>query len=655
MSGTEIPPTLKEKPLYFPLTIESKEIRVLLIHSSQDSSAQVHCSLQCVSLTDSKRAPYQALSYVWGDPKITVPIWVDGREVQVTTNLDAALRRVRDTTPDQTIHLWVDAVCIDQNNLVDRSQQVQLMADIYRGAEKVIVWLGEASEEDNSNLGMDKCADWGSHHQDRDSRYLLDEEVWMGKFDASNWEAVGKILARPYWQRRWIYQEVLLARDAVVMCGPRVTPWKNFVGLQMAIYQVSRKLDMIPPDRWAIMEGAKLSTMKTFMPAEEGDDRRLLNLLKNTSQMDCLDKRDHLYSLLGLASDAGSYPIPDYTKSVTEVYTSFARAHIESTKTLDILHEAACRLSSRQYLLLGFPWWVPDWRLKPFGDVQLSRFPFDACAGLDAYAGTAEPDDLFAFEFGQLQLHSCGVHCDTISHVAPNSMETLRLPDLLDFLQSAVQGKPHPTGLPLLKVLHYTLNLDFDYRLYERLSFIESAKPGETLAQDQLSKGFLLFLACQYGYFHDMLFPGQTLSGDPDLDIDYQFAPEDSELARQFPQLVSFKAFLASMQKEREFKGLYTGLLNQVGGHLRDNTEGRRLFVTEKGYFGLAQPGFQKGDSIVVLFGCKTPVILRPDFKVYEFVDDCFVYGLMDGEIIQMVSMESEDGSFVDYQKFIIE
>jgi hypothetical protein len=86
--------------------------------------------------------PYVALSYVWGDPKITAPISVDGHVLQVTTNLEAALRHLRRHKKSRT--LWIDAIAINQSDVEERSQQVTLMADIYRNAKSVTIWLGPA-------------------------------------------------------------------------------------------------------------------------------------------------------------------------------------------------------------------------------------------------------------------------------------------------------------------------------------------------------------------------------------------------------------------------------------------------------------------------------------------------------------------------------
>ena len=94
------------------------------------------------------------------------------------------------------------AVCMYQGDVEERNHQVQLMAQIYKTAQVVVVWLGEASED--SDHAMDAAEKWGMEHLDKDSRYL----VWRhrsGDFDERSWTALRKLLGRPYWTRAWVY------------------------------------------------------------------------------------------------------------------------------------------------------------------------------------------------------------------------------------------------------------------------------------------------------------------------------------------------------------------------------------------------------------------------------------------------------------------
>ncbi|KAL5421551.1 hypothetical protein PMIN04_005513 [Paraphaeosphaeria minitans] len=113
----------------------------------------IHCRIFNYSLTTPKRTShlYECLSYVWGSVEDKQTIQVDDAELAVTKNLDGALRRLRD--PDLNRILWVDAVCINQYDLGERSNQVAIMAMIYAYANRVVLWLGE--EADGSKEAME--------------------------------------------------------------------------------------------------------------------------------------------------------------------------------------------------------------------------------------------------------------------------------------------------------------------------------------------------------------------------------------------------------------------------------------------------------------------------------------------------------------------
>jgi len=84
---------------------------------------------------------YEAVSYVWGAAENPVKFSCNGIKMDITENLAAGLRRLRHIPTVRC--LWVDSICIDQKNDKEKSHQVRQMAEIYRSARKVLIWLGE--------------------------------------------------------------------------------------------------------------------------------------------------------------------------------------------------------------------------------------------------------------------------------------------------------------------------------------------------------------------------------------------------------------------------------------------------------------------------------------------------------------------------------
>jgi hypothetical protein len=120
--------------VYKTLNIQERQIRLVLLDGSKSWDEPITCGLHVVSL--STKPEYKALSYVWGDAEDKLPILVCGEELMVTRNLEAGLRHMR-FHGHQT--LWIDAICINQDDLDERREQVGIMKDIYATTPSVLV------------------------------------------------------------------------------------------------------------------------------------------------------------------------------------------------------------------------------------------------------------------------------------------------------------------------------------------------------------------------------------------------------------------------------------------------------------------------------------------------------------------------------------
>jgi len=211
-------------PLYQwkPLSDPAKQIRVLNIVPYSNSDG-FRCSLKIVPhVILPSPGPYQALSYVWGDStqKVRMNIYEGDKclSVYVTQNLEAAIRDL--TSPIrgryygkllQPLCLWVDALCIDQNNDQERSMQVQIMAEIYARAFGVLVWLGPISgSQTEQELNIQQVKDLLVDGLKRPYQMRSDrgDSTWLAV--DSNYFAMKKLLLHPWWSRIWVVQEAIL-------------------------------------------------------------------------------------------------------------------------------------------------------------------------------------------------------------------------------------------------------------------------------------------------------------------------------------------------------------------------------------------------------------------------------------------------------------
>jgi hypothetical protein len=170
-----------------PLPRTNNSIRLLRLIPNQNETAVIRCQLFNYSLEPDFHQ-YDALSYVWGDPNETLPIFVDEHVLHVTVNLHAALLCLRDHSFERII--WVDAICIDQANEKEKEHQIQSMVRIFGQANRVIVWLGKA--EDDSNRAFEAI------------RSVAEDE---STDVSSSQKAVLALLQRPWFERIWVRKQ----------------------------------------------------------------------------------------------------------------------------------------------------------------------------------------------------------------------------------------------------------------------------------------------------------------------------------------------------------------------------------------------------------------------------------------------------------------
>jgi hypothetical protein len=618
--------------IYEPLAQDNSEIRLVTVLPSEDQAAPVKCCIQKAVL-DSCHL-YKALSYVWGNSKDTVPLWVNGEELQITRNLESALRHIRQKTEPWLV--WIDAICINQSDLSERSQQVQIMRHIFQRAYVTMVWLGE--ERDDSDRAMDAIQRWGAARVTHGDVKSIVQNI-SDPFDSRDFEAVSKLLERVWWRRVWALQEVVVAKSVFLLCGDKVLNWDY---LQLA-YQPWNDL-FLPAN--ASVASIRDTTSVTgiimnrywviavfhrgMWAVDNNSQFTMLGLLHSCNFYDSTDPRDKIYALMGLAQDAADFDPPNYTKSVVEVYINLARRLIQRDGDLRLLCNAgsAAITPSPEYpeaaYVLQLPSWVPSWTRY----IDLHRF------GISIFHATLDSKAVPRFT-SPSTLCAQGIVCDTITELErPQFLGAQKIRWVSLALDRGQEV--YPNGLPQLQAFFRTLLRDFDGSHEKRLA-------ADATRFYDLAASFLFLLPTYVGRADPT--PGETI--DPATELDYilgmlRFNRQTRDgrsdwevlepfLGRPFPNAVT--EWGHETDRRRGTRGIKVYALAEAR-----STKGRSLFVTQRGYMGLSLCMMEVGDVICVFLGCPTPLILRKSGPNYILVGECFILGLMDGEV--MVDLE---------------
>lgn len=283
----------------------------------------IQCELFHATIHDADyNIDYEALSYTWGSAIKSRNIEINGSQMSVTESLHQALQHLRHEHEDRI--LWVDAICINQDDQLERGHQVQQMSSIYENARQVVIWLGPASGVSDSVFDLIQrlgqvaleyaCNDW--RPTDERWRSLWSTITLWNTQDVADQDQKRQclvlLLRRDWFKRVWVLQEVAKARAATIMCGTKSASARIFAVVPPLLgikpdYHSQSVLDIMPgPSR-------KYSWWT--------ENRDLETLLYKFSESEASDSRDLIYALLGISSDANDTDVllPDYSKSEEEV------------------------------------------------------------------------------------------------------------------------------------------------------------------------------------------------------------------------------------------------------------------------------------------------------------------------------------------------
>lgn len=348
------------------------EIRIVDLEPGLEHDT-IKIQLRQCQLIDSMGS-YVALSYTWGNALKTHSARVSSKTLGITQNLHSALVRLR--LADKPRSLWIDAICINQEDSTEKSQQIPLMPRIYSSSSSTVVWLGEDSEDLDGQLSFDffRWAPYLLHTWLTDEIYKLesyddDDETLMLFFNRGDWRKAAqspgrqysnnmlqRFFRRPWFTRRWVIQEVYAAPEVEFVCGSAVISYKELMDFIWDYAQIGSRVDIALPF-------ALLRCRMDFAAKSKG----LLGVLDLYHNFRCDDDRDRIAAILGLWATEqapwSSFHV-DYTISVEANYLAFAINMVSTGQCIAILSAALDRQKKTKEDW-SLPTWVPDWRLAP--------------------------------------------------------------------------------------------------------------------------------------------------------------------------------------------------------------------------------------------------------------------------------------------------
>lgn len=591
---------------------------------------------------------YAALSYVWGEPGLTHQIIVNDQVVRVGRNLEIALRALSAWSDfEDGFRVWVDAICINQDDFEERGRQVNKMRDIYGGAWRVIAWLGE--ERDNSDQALtlvQTLADLKPEFGEELAERLAEDPELLGR---GSWTALHDLMNRPYWYRLWIIQELVLGSSALVLrCGDSFMDWTSFcrgIGFlfdylwtvkdELLFYELEKSdpsrtrgrqwlttsLHLVHTDLWS------LSHYEEQGRAHLRFDR-LLNVANSAQSR---DPRDKIYGLVGLMDPTIAVQIlPNYHSSLAMVHAAVAKLFILTYGNLEPLREG------NPWSYTNTPSWAADWgwngRLRHKSPEKNDLMgPFWTKKGIPKFVEAAQPyrasgDTAPEISFSNNDLHlTCrGFIVDRIAGLSARGKgyfgweeTSIIQPERMNNMYSTIKG--------VSEALYRTLVADRvagGIKASERHAAILNLPSTFSHGWRQFQKFGWSCLASQEGYYFRW-----ELWREANQNFNLMGRPLHSYFSDKIPDDAS----------EYDYTEVYACF---------DRTcKGRRFMTTERGYMGWAPDNIlgsdeaqtKKGDLIAILFGCSTPLVIRPLGDCFQVVGEAYVQRLMDGEALQLL------------------
>ncbi|KAH8893611.1 HET-domain-containing protein [Thozetella sp. PMI_491] len=622
--------------LYRQLAVAGSQVRLLTLLQSEtpDDGVGIKCKLDVVDVYDTRvdSAPeYCALSYTWGPPaeygkfkRMTSQrdhsITCNGFELLITQNLASFLQEACHNGKLASKRFWIDAICVNQDDLEERSRQIKLMARIYSSAMEVISWLGDA--DDDTAVGFEAARVLASKSTGRWGIRKINWDTEGGSRDgkdgASSWagldtraqHAVHKLFQRNYFTRAWVTQEVTLAQKVRVQCGSYDIDWEVLAEASHHISTTSLRHvlaetrvgnnDNEPPiDATSAHFGVPttLSAIKEDYLVEPWT-KTLLRALIRARPFKAAEARDKVYSLLGLVREAlDEKPRLNPTYENASPAATFIDAAIQILQdSTDLLLLSSVEGDEFQSKAVGpLPSWVPDWTdPRPTGLRGTGYLRFWACGSLHQRAH---------IDTTRLLLKLVGIRVDRLSMVGEAKHEVLRNPRFPQWLEIIRSLPPQ----------------------YE---YCSASSGGEHQCRLEAFWRTITTNTCT----------SSTGISPPDSPLRVSFA-------KWFLQVVSPEQLHAMSDDDQAWLNATVGLPDMCTSEdfvsVFSHAKHVRMFRSVSGHLGLGSECARIGDEVWILPGSRVPLILRPlgASKLYSLVGGTYLHGFMHGEILEQTGL----------------
>lgn len=598
--------SLKQAPYVYDTLPTASSIRLL-----QFGVDGVSCELITTAL---ESAPdFVALSYTWGPPTFTevLPLSQLGAQhaFPITKNAWHALEDLGLTLKRAQRMLWVDAICINQQDKAERASQVGIMRNIYAKATRVYIWLGAPTKE--SDDAIEKILEWGRSRDHQVETYKqfgkleLGQKVplSLGAFadmkSEATWAKIDALLAREWWSRAWIVQEATSNPCTFMFCGKANLHIDHFFSLYDVIPRFRSREPRNADQQVALQLPFQLGRIRKLR-AKEGSDPfveelSFLQALQHMRVFQSTDPCDKVYTAFALCPKAQNLLKVDYTTSLQDLYINVVRVHVANSKperALGFLSYAIADYdpSARPNSVFpkrteeNLPSWVPDWRMRLLFTPLARQITGDSYSTKNAYRASSPTKPSLRIDGSEL--HIRGFAFDVIDKVS-------MLLRSVDLAAKLARKDPNP--------------------------------PGFTYITGQSFREMTLHMVCA-----DL-----RVSLDGKCTRGYKM---DWDLIADDPTKMS--------KEQRDERQIMATSFN-------DALCVRAAGYTERGYCGLVPDTAIEGDRVVVLYGGQVLYLIRDvgDGK-HSFVGECYLHGLMDGEAFRFLG--AKGGGLVKEEDFVI-